>query len=220
MSQLPLDMPFAGKAGRDAFQVSRCNELALAWIDRWPDWPGACRALNIAGPTGAGKSHLATIWQDRVTNVIMLDGLGDAAGFVDGGFYVLDHIQPSAAWDEEALFHLFNHCRHSGGLLLLSDQPVGQMGWQLPDLRSRFRAVTMVEIALPDDSLLSALLAQYFTERQLVLPPAVLTYLVGRMERSYAAVQRVGMAPDARSIAEKRPLSVALARSVLEDLTS
>ncbi|MEK9745874.1 MAG: hypothetical protein VW499_07430, partial [Candidatus Puniceispirillum sp.] len=177
-------------------------------------------ALNIAGPTGAGKSHLATIWQDRVTNVIMLDGLGDAASFVDGGFYVLDHIQPSAAWDEEALFHLFNHCRHSGGLLLLSDQPVGQMGWQLPDLRSRLRAVTVVEIDLPDDYLLSALLAQYFTERQLVLPPAVLTYLVGRMERSFAAVQRVGAALDARSIAEKRPLSVALARSVLEDLTS
>ena len=219
MSQLPLDMPFTEKAGRDAFLVSRCNELALAWIDRWPDWPGACRALNIAGPTGAGKSHLATIWQDRVKKAIILEGLGDADGFVEGGFYVLDHIQPSAAWDEEALFHLFNHCRHSGGLLLLSDQPVGQMGWQLPDLRSRLRAVTVVEIALPDDSLLAALLAHYFTERQLVVPPEVLTYLVGRMERSFAAVQRVGAALDARSIAEKRPLSVALARSVLEDLT-
>jgi len=32
-------------------------------------------------------------------------------------------------------------------------------------------------------------------------------------------VQRVGAALDARSIAEKRPLSVSLARSVLEDLT-
>ena len=220
MSQLPLDMPFAQKVGRDSFLVSRCNELALAWIDRWPNWPGAYRALNIAGPTGAGKSHLATIWQDQVTNVIMLDGLGDADGFVEGGFYVLDHVQPSAAWDEEALFHLFNHCLHSGGLLLLSDQPIGQMGWKLPDLRSRLRAVTMVEIALPDDSLLSALLAHYFTERQLVVPQEVLTYLVGRMERSFAAVQRVGAALDARSIAEKRPLSVALARSVLEDLTS
>ena len=52
MSQLPLDMPFTKKAGRDAFIVSRCNELALAWIDRWPDWPGACRALNITGKPG------------------------------------------------------------------------------------------------------------------------------------------------------------------------
>ena len=26
--------------GREDFLVAPCNEVAVAWIDRWPKWPG------------------------------------------------------------------------------------------------------------------------------------------------------------------------------------
>ena len=220
MKQLPLELPFRQLAGRDDFIVSDCNALALASIDQWPNWQGGVRALNIVGPSGAGKSHLAAIWQSVVQNSQRLTGLATGQRLPNPAFYVLDDLAYSRAWDEEALFHCFNRCgSETGGILLLSQMPVGQMDWQLPDLRSRMRAVNLAQIDLPDDNLLFALLNKYFVDRQIIAPPAMLSYLIKRMERSFTAVPRVAAALDHRSIAEKKPLSVALARNVLDDFS-
>ena len=220
MRQLPLELPFRQLAGRDDFIVSDCNALALASIDQWPNWRGSSRALNIVGPSGAGKSHLAAIWQSVVQNSLRLTGLAAGQQLPNTAFYVLDDVTNSRAWDEEALFHCFNHCASEmGGILLLSQKPVGQMGWQLADLRSRMRAVNLARIDLPDNNLLFALLNKYFADRQMIAPPGMLSYLIKRMERSFTAVPRVAAALDQRSIAEKKPLSVALARNVLNDLS-
>jgi chromosomal replication initiation ATPase DnaA len=97
--------------------------------------------------------------------------------------------------------------------------PVGQMDWQLPDLRSRMRAVNLARIGLPDNDLLFALLNKYFADRQMIAPPEMLSYLTKRMERSFTAVPKLAAALDHRSIAEKKPLSVALARNVLSALS-
>jgi len=219
MKQLPLELPFRQLAGRADFIVSDCNALALASLDQWPEWPGSCRALNLIGPSGAGKSHLAAIWQAMLENSHHFTGVTAGQIPPEPAFYVLDNITATDVWDEEALFHLFNRsAADNGGLLLLSQIPVGQMEWRLPDLRSRMRAVNIVQIDLPDDDLLYALLDKYFTDRQMLAPPTLLTYLVGRMERSFHAVQTVASALDRRSIAERKPLSVALARGVFDDL--
>jgi chromosomal replication initiation ATPase DnaA len=220
MKQLPLELPFRQLVGRDDFIVSDCNALALASIDQWPNWQGGCRALNIVGPPGAGKSHLAAIWQSMVQNSQRLTGLAAGQRLPSPEFYVLDEVAFSRAWNEEALFHCFNRCAgNTGGILLLSQMPVGQMDWQLPDLLSRMRAVSLAKIDLPDDNLLFALLDKYFADRQMMAPPAMLSYLIQRMERSFTAVRKLGAALDHRSIAEKKPLSVALARRVLDDLS-
>ena len=62
MAQLPLDLQFLSAADRDDFIIGDCNRLATTWIDRWPDWPGQYRILNLVGPAASGKSHLAAIW--------------------------------------------------------------------------------------------------------------------------------------------------------------
>ena len=219
MKQLPLELPFRQVAGRADFIVSDCNALAVASIDQWPDWRGSCRALNLVGPSGAGKSHLAAIWQSLI---------GDSHHFVrleaeqmppDPTFYVFDNIESDDKWNEEALFHFFNRCAaDQGGLLLLSQTPVGQMNWRLPDLWSRMRAVNMARIDLPDDDLLYALLDKYFADRQMLASPSLLTYLVGRMERSFSAVQNIASALNRRSMAERKPLSISLARATFDEL--
>ena len=43
--------------GREDFLVAPCNEAAVAWLDRWPDWPGP--ALVIHGPPGSGKRAIS-----------------------------------------------------------------------------------------------------------------------------------------------------------------
>ena len=204
MRQLPLELPFRQLAGRDDFIVSDCNVLALASIDQWPNWRGSYRALNIVGPSGSGKSHLAAIWQSMVQNSHRFTGLAAGQRLPNSAFYVLDDVAHSGNWDEEALFHCFNRCAsETGGILLLSQMPVGQMDWQLPDLRSRMRAVNLARIDLPDNDLLFALFNKYFADRQMIAPPGMLSYLIKRMERSFTAVPRLAAALDHRSIAEK-----------------
>jgi len=217
MKQLPLEMSFCSLVGRENFIVSECNALALASIDQWPDWRGNCRALNLVGPSGAGKSHLASIWQSMIRKSHLLDGLQADKALPDLAFYVLDGVAANKVWDEEALFYCFNRCvDDKGGILLLSKIPVGQMDWRLPDLRSRMRAVNVVRIGSPDDGLLYALLNKYFLDRQMAAPPEMLSYIVNRMERSFAYVQAIAAVLERDSIAKKKPLSITLARAAFE----
>ena len=219
MKQLPLELPFRQVSGRADFIVSDCNALAVASIDQWPHWRGSCRALNLVGPSGAGKSHLAAIWQSLIGNSHHFVALSAGQIPLKPAFYVFDNIDADDKWNEEALFHFFNRCASDqGGLLLLSQTPVGQMNWQLPDLRSRMRAVNLARIDPPDDDLLHVLLDKYFVDRQMLASPSLLTYLVGRMERSFSAVQNIASALDRRSMAERKPLSVALARATFDEL--
>jgi hypothetical protein len=48
--------------------------------------------------------------------------------------------------------------------------------------------------------------------------PSLLAYLVEHMERSFSAVQSIASALDRRSMAERKPLSVSLARAMFEEL--
>ena len=219
MKQLPLELPFRQVVGRANFIVSDCNALAVASIDQWPDWRGSCRALNLVGPPGAGKSHLAAIWQSLIVSSHHFVTLEAGQIPPEPTFYVFDNIDANDKWNEEALFHFFNCCAaDQGGSLLLSQTPVGQMNWQLPDLRSRMRAVNMARIDLPDDDLLYGLLDKYFADRQMLASPSLLAYLVEHMERSFSAVQSIASALDRRSMAERKPLSVSLARAMFDEL--
>ena len=223
MQQMPLDIPFPKLQGRDDFIIGSCNKLAAAWINRWPDWPKPGHSLNLVGPAGAGKSHLAAIWQE-MCGARFCDHPAELASILADGdvqLVVIDKIDYAFDWQEDTLFHLFARCDvECGGLLMLSEQPVAQMRWELADLRSRMRSVSMAPIDLPDDALVYALLDKYFSDRQLLAPPAMLRYLVRRMERSFDAVQKIATALNLRSIADKKPLSIGLARHVLHDLAA
>ena len=61
LRQLAFDITPRPAFGLDDFYVAPGNADAVAWLDRWPDWPN--RALAIHGPAGCGKSHLAQVWR-------------------------------------------------------------------------------------------------------------------------------------------------------------
>ncbi|MEE8443775.1 MAG: DNA replication protein, partial [Alphaproteobacteria bacterium] len=60
-AQLPLDLGHRPAMGAADFLVAPCNRDVVAWLDRWPDWPGP--ALAIHGPAGCGKTHLTHVWR-------------------------------------------------------------------------------------------------------------------------------------------------------------
>lgn len=213
--QLVLDLPHRAALGREDFLVAACNESAVAWIDRWPDWQGG--ALTLFGAAGCGKSHLAEVWRAR-SGAALIDAAGlsreTVPAIAQARAITLDHAD--AVRDPVALLHLVNLLRQDGGYLLcLSSSPPGF--WQVPlaDLRSRLAAMQSVGIAEPDDRLLGAVMLKLLSDRQLRISPEVITYLVARIERSFAAAGALVASLDSLAAGEHRPITLALARKAL-----
>lgn len=222
-AQIPLDLGHRVAIGSEDFLVAPSNADAVAWLDRWPSWPAP--ALTVYGPAGCGKTHLGHVWRARSHAPIVA---GDALDSADlpallgraNAVVVEDADRVAGApAREEALFHLYNLARDSGGhLLLLSRKPPARWRVTLPDLRSRIKAAPAVGVEAPDDALLAAVLVKLFADRQLRPGMDLLTYLLTRMERSLDAARRVVAALDRASLAAHRPLTVPLAREVLAEL--
>jgi DnaA regulatory inactivator Hda len=215
MSQLPLDLGFRPALGRADFLIAPCNAAAVAWIDRWPDWPAP--ALALWGPAGSGKTHLLEVWRARsraapiapraLTSAAVPQLLGEAR------VVAIDDAQSA---DEEALLHLYNVlAERQGHLLLAAREPPARWMIRLADLRSRLLAAPAVAVEAPDDALLGAVLVKLFADRQLRISEDLIAYLLPRIERSFAAAQEIVAALDEAALAGQRAVTVRLARALL-----
>jgi chromosomal replication initiation ATPase DnaA len=207
--QLPLDLPVRTAMGAADFVVSECNRDAVAWLDRWPDWPGSI--LAIYGPAGCGKTHLAHVWQARSDARFLESGF--AGRLPAGDNLVLDGMR----LPEEDLFHLINHVRaEKRSLLILDREAPARWTVKLKDLASRLAGIPAVAVAPPDDALLAALLVKHFSDRQIMIKADLIDYLTRRIDRSFAGTAAAVEALDRASLARGGPITVRLARRVLD----
>lgn len=222
VDQFLLDLPVRSALGREDFFVAPCNAAPVAWIDRWPDWPRgpAGRALALHGPKDSGKSHLAQVWRAKSkAQTLRLCDLrrADAPHWAKTAL-ALEH-DDEAPYDAQALFHLINFmAEEDQGLLIFSRRPPARWSCDLPDLRSRLAALPAVAIDPPDDALIAQLLVKHFADRQLRVDAELVSYLLPRIERSFAAANALVARLDALSLRDKRPITLALARTALNTL--
>jgi chromosomal replication initiation ATPase DnaA len=216
--QLVLSLPHAESFAREDFIAGPSNAAALSLIDRWPDWPD--RVVALIGPEGSGKSHLASIWAEksgaRILSGRTLAG-ADLVGALSTGALVIENLVPPQM-DEVALFHLLNLVREERVVLLITSRSLPTT-WPvaLRDLMSRLRALPVVTVTPPDDVLLQALMMKLAADRQIDLDPAVSSYLVQRLERSFSAVRSAIVTLDREALRQKRPISRALAAELFRD---
>ncbi|MBA5776691.1 hypothetical protein H2509_06070 [Stappia sp. F7233] len=214
--QLPLVLPHEAALGRDDFLIGGSNRDAFALVDGWPDWPSP--VVVLAGPIGSGKTHLVEIWR-AISGAAIVDagdlGSVDVAALAAQGAVAVEDAH--LGFDETALFHLLNAARQSGTSVLITSRTWPQ-AWQLslPDLASRLRAATPLEILEPDDDLLRRVLVKLFSDRQIMVEPSVVDFLVTRMERSLFAAGRAVDSLDRKSLAEGRRITRPLAARCLE----
>ena len=204
--QLPLALSYRKAFGREDFIVAPCNQEAVSWIDKWPNWP--VPAVLIYGEKGSGKTHLASIFSEY--KIEAADLTDDFMPYFQKKIVVenLEHLA-----SEEALFHLFNFVRDLGGYLLLTAEKIPE--FRLTDLKTRIQAVPKAAIGLPDEGFIKNVLGHAFDERQIAVEDSVLTFAVSHMPRSFGAIQNLIQTADELSLAGGRKITIPVIKETL-----
>jgi chromosomal replication initiation ATPase DnaA len=139
------------------------------------------------------------------------------ADFEEKRPYLLEDVDQHPI-DESTLFHLINAVRQNGKTLLLTARS-WPASWniQLPDLVSRLRAITLVELFEPDDELLTGVIYKLIADRQMKVEEPTIRYLVTHMERSLGSANAFIAELDRRALAEKRAITRPFAASLLAE---
>jgi DnaA family protein len=184
----------------------------------------------VWGSEGCGKTHLLQAvchdQQDRNTLHALYLPMANIRVFGPEVFASLHHMEliclddlhlvtGDIAW-EEALFEFFNRSREDGVRLLVSatQSPRG-IDFALPDLASRMTwGVTYHLHELSDDNKLAAI-DQRAREKNMPMPPEVLSYIFNRHPRDLQGLLAVIETLDKLSLAEKRRLTIPFVRKVL-----
>ena len=195
------------------FVVSECNRSAFGAITSGDNWPDGRQML--VGPSGSGKTHLACIWAARNSaTMVQAREIGSRRIPHDARCAVIEdiHLAVGDRLCENRLFETLNRFSETGGQLLMTGtgRPVHWMT-TLPDLHSRLAGTGMVTIELPDDSMLEFLFAKHFSDRQIVLRPALIRYISARCDRSYTAIMKAVSDLDRMSLAHRRKITRPLA---------
>jgi len=218
--QLPLALEPAIGYSIDDFVITGANSTAFDLLENWPHWPSPVAVLT--GGQGSGKSHLAAIWAAQ-SFAVQFDKrrLEPAIEAASDGVPVLLEDMAAGCFDETELFHLINTVRQrrvnfpQNSLLMTSRFRPADWQVRLPDLSSRLKAVSLIEINPPDDALLNAVIAKLFADRQLVVEPQLIAYILNRMERSLVKAAEFVKRVDRMALEQKSRVTRQLAIDVL-----
>jgi chromosomal replication initiation ATPase DnaA len=216
--QLPLELPHDPSFAREDFLISRANAEALRAIDAWPQWAG--RMLLLSGPAGSGKSHLGAIWARAAgAATVEATALAEAnpSELARAKAILIEDVDRVGV-GEANLFHLLNLGRENGASLLLTARGApDSWGLKKRDLHSRLRLAPVVAIGEPDEDLARAVLFKLFSDRQIVVDPAVIAYIALRIDRSLGAARAIVEALDREALARGKAVTRAMAAAMLKD---
>ncbi len=214
--QLVLPLELRQAQGRSDFLIAPCNETAVRFIDRWPDWPAPAA---LYGPKGCGKSHLVAAWLAVSKGEYVAAGQLTAARVPTASAVVVEDVDdPNFAPSEDrdrALLALFE--RTKGTLLLTGTREPAHWPAAISDLKSRFAALLAFPMWAPDDALLGGLARKLFAGRQLEVPDAVIARMLRTLERTPGAVADFVARADRKALSERRKITERLVSELLDE---
>ena len=200
---------------------STCNEVAINYINEWPNTSINTKIFCIYGPLGSGKTHISKVWMEK-SNAIIFNSIGDLSFDYLSGFdrnLIFEDVSPNKNWPENLLFEFINEIKSSRlSLLITCNSDPLKLKWKTKDLISRFASFTNIEIKLPDDFLIKKLLIKQFADRQLSLDGEQIEYISKRIERSYSSIIEIVERIDNLALQHQKAISKYIIKEAIKSL--
>lgn len=183
-SQLLLPLKHISKYEGELVYGS-CNADAIAWCDRYPDWP--IQFVHIYGPAYSGKSTLAGLFYKKA-NGLLVDG-------AEASLEAIPEDKPLIMDDahlcyEETLFHLYNRAFQSKlPLILFSPKSFATWDCKIADLSSRLSTFYEIELKEPDDLTFRLLLLKELQSIGVHFSESIIELFLTKAERSFKFIQ-------------------------------
>ena len=222
MKQLALEWASAPAPTLENFIVGD-NAEAVSVL-RHLGAPGGERFVYLWGGSGCGCTHLlrGVVDAARARGApVQFIAAGEsiaAAEIAEGMVFVVDDVQQLPPRGQINLFNIFNNLSDSPGVLLTAGDVVPARLPLRPDLLTRLAAGLVYEVRTLSDEARRSALCDHAAARGFALPPEVLDYLLTRMPRDLRSLRAVVDLLDRRSLEQKRPVTVPLARELLHTL--
>ena len=214
--QLILKFPSHRAYKKEDFYVSPSNQEAYDFINNWPKW--IKRTVNIFGPSGSGKSHLASMLKNKTSHLeIEAKNLDDEIffKFKTKEALIIENIDEKIS--EKLLFSLWNTILQDNKYLLITSQkPINSFNFKLPDLVSRINSSLVIGINLPSDDLISVILAKNFSDKQIKVEKKPIDYIIKRIDRSYEKISQFILTLDKYSLKKGSPFALKMIKEVLK----
>ena len=213
--QLIFNFPFKKTYLSQDFYVSKNNFNAFKLIESWPQWPS--RFINIFGPIGCGKTHLANILSSKINSLIIISKKIDGNiinQFKTKECLIIDDFDNDI--DENLLYSLINLANQDNKYLIISS-PISLKKFKigLKDLNSRFTSFIEVGIDLPTDDLVKVILTKNFSDKQITISKKNIDYILNNIDRSYEKINLFSNLIDNLSLEKAKPINLKLIKDVL-----
>ena len=216
--QLIFNFPFKKTYFSQDFYVSKNNFNAFKLIESWPQWPS--RFINIFGPKGCGKTHLANILSSKIGSLII------CANKIDSGVIgkyktkeclIIDDFNNDI--EENLLYSIINLALQDNKYLIISS-PISLKKFKikLKDLNSRFTSFIEVGIDLPTDDLIKVILTKNFSDKQISISKKNIDYIVNNIDRSFEKINLFSNSIDNLSLEKAKPVNLQLIKDVLKKI--
>ena len=214
--QLILEFPSHKAYKKEDFYVSPSNQQAYDFINSWPRW--IKRTVNIFGPSGSGKSHLASILKNKTSCLQVNSNELNENIFIKyktKEALIIENLDEKIS--ENLLFALWNIALQDNKYLMItSKKSIVSYKFKLKDLASRINSSLIIGIKLPSDDLISVILAKNFSDKQIKVEKKHIEYIIKRIDRSYEKISQFILIIDKYSLKKGSPFSLKLIKEVLK----
>ena len=214
--QLILKFPSHQAYKKEDFYVSPGNQEAYDFINSWPGW--IKKIVNIFGPSGSGKSHLASILKNKTSYLrINSNELNEKifTRYKTKEALIIENLDEKIS--EKLLFALWNVAMQDNKYLMItSKKPIASYKFKLKDLTSRVKSSLIIGINLPSDDLISVIIAKSFSDKQIKVEKKHIDYIIKRIDRSYEKISQFILTLDKYSLKKRKPFSLKLIKEVLK----
>ena len=214
--QLIFKFPTYQAYKKEDFYVSPSNQEAYDYINNWPKW--IKRIINIYGPSGSGKSHLASILKSKTPCLSVDSSELDEKIFLrfkTKEALIIDNLNEKVS--EKLLFSIWNTALQDNKyFLIISTKPISSYKFKLNDLISRVNSSLVIGIKLPSDDLISVILAKNFSDKQIKVEKKHIDFIIKRIDRSYEKISQFILTLDKYSLKKGSPFGLKLIKEVLK----